>query len=69
LRNKKWILSNFPLFIPKGDFGELGETKGISTFLIMLAITRFTLSSRLTYTPIIRSKNQQIVEMKIIKES
>lgn len=59
----------FLVFVLKGDLWELGETKGKGTFPEMLARTRFTLSSRLTYTLVVRSKNQQVVEMENMKES
>jgi hypothetical protein len=35
----------------------------------MLVRTRFTLSLGLTYTPLGRGKNQQVVEMENMKES
>jgi hypothetical protein len=53
----------------RGIFGKLGETNGTRTFLEMLVRTRFTLSLRLTYTIMGRSKNQQAIEMENMKES
>jgi hypothetical protein len=62
------IQSSLQLF-QRGIFEELRETKGTRRFPEMSARTRFTLSSRSTYTLVGKGKNQQIVEMEIIKQS
>jgi hypothetical protein len=62
-------IQSSPYLFQRGFFGELGKTKGIGTFFKMSSITRLTLSLGLTYTLVGRSKNQQAIEMEVIKES
>jgi hypothetical protein len=58
----------FPLFVPEGIIWELRVTKGIRTFPIMLARIRLTLSLGLTCTLVGKSKNQQAIEMEIMRK-